>query len=1097
MGPSAPSPTLGSAQGGVRFQLVRSEGDAATPFVVLHEGRFSRIYLAEVRVDGGAAVSQFALKIQSDSYKPPAHGHGQSMTNPDIDELWQREIDDLARIDSPNVVRRVPAPESLLNSLPVVYCAKVGTYFHPVCAETGNLLSVCKDDEFLADRGLVKYSQDTWRYLHGGGGDRAARTFYRIPGATGERPRDGVVVRTGAELYRDWSRLVYAGAEDPVANKAKAALPCLACEHRGTCFPADPVAGRIPAEDHLHAVSFYDFRALPLQLLDVDYDQLCDLLGGIDFAEVSTGSGGSSRAQQELLKRFVPQYSGGVQWLFRGDPKRFPLEVLRLKLTAFQEVCEGLGALHLATGRPHFGIAPQNVMAKLVAQGRFAPARWGFQVQLVDLGGPVRQAHPGRSADMPSLLEPGPELREDLRMRPYYSPELQGLDGQSSSMAVQFRPAEASGDKVHIVLEAQGPANLKRFRVGDYVCVMPSSGNLSGDLGLWARIDELRQKGLLASAVVGKDSPCVRWAGRSLDATCSFFRNFGPPVDLYGLGMLLFRTLLVNDQQSMDDIEEVVAKCLRRLRDELSGGAVDERAVLARVQQFVGGKEVRARFEAQNVLQRRADRLEHQRAAIGDRDPIDSGLWHALLNIAFRLTTQFKGYSYSDSHVEGSPFLLRQVHADIESLRRRLQVDMFAAEARDTVIGTACAGVLEQLRSELLASPEAQNATSTGAVRRAEKGFRLTLQKDGETTSQEYNFSREQVTIGRREVENLVRLNDPMVSSAHAVIEKTPDGYVVIDRNSTNGTEVDGIRLPGDVPQPLQDGSVIRLRPFTMIFHTGSDRMNVTAVMQMVTTEQLAEQVNAEFAARLDAPAAEQLEALRQVLLKARPAMGAAGLLAKVEELGQRFRRGKQAEAASGDAQPAAKFFTSAHKALSHLATTLLGSGDFSKPDEIERFAQKLAQFVDATTHWIEGALLLRRELGHHLELGATGSGSISNVKTAADVRQLALNWSASSNTPEQAAVFLRKFFGDVQAMMEGLLAGAKTIRKAIRERLDPDRLVDQVGRGLMTNMAAGSALWKHYVEVFLDVAEGKQFELELDRLLQKSLQERRSGDRK
>ena len=54
------------------------------------------------------------------------------------------------------------------------------------------------------------------------------------------------------------------------------------------------------------------------------------------------------------------------------------------------------------------------------------------------------------------------------------------------------------------------------------------------------------------------------------------------------------------------------------------------------------------------------------------------------------------------------------------------------------------------------------------------------MRKDGDATPQDYSFSRDQITIGRREVENLVRLNDPMISSAHAVIEKQTDGYVLI-----------------------------------------------------------------------------------------------------------------------------------------------------------------------------------------------------------------------------------------------------------------------------------------------------------------------------
>ena len=80
---------------------------------------------------------------------------------------------------------------------------------------------------------------------------------------------------------------------------------------------------------------------------------------------------------------------------------------------------------------------------------------------------------------------------------------------------------------------------------------------------------------------------------------------------------------------------------------------------------------------------------------------------------------------------------------------------------------------------------------------------------------------------------------------------------------------------------------------------------------------------------------------------------------------------------------------------------------------------------------------------------------------------------------------------------MEGLLKGSQQVRRAVRERLDPQKLVDQATAesvALLVKATANSALWKLYVQTFQEVTEGKQFELELDRLLQKSLQERISG---
>ena len=137
----------------------------------------------------------------------------------------------------------------------------------------------------------------------------------------------------------------------------------------------------------------------------------------------------------------------------------------------------------------------------------------------------------------------------------------------------------------------------------------------------------------------------------------------------------------------------------------------------------------------------------------------------------------------------------------------------------------------------------------------------------------------------------------------------------------------------------------------------------------------------------------------------------------------------------------------------------------------------------------------LRRALGKHLELGATSTSmGRPMVRSAADVRQLLLGWAEASAAADPSGYFLAKFYDDVIAIFEGLLAGSQQVRRAIRERLDPARLVDQAGRGIINNAAASSALWKLYVQTYQEVTEGKQFELELDRLLQKSLQDHRSG---
>jgi len=65
------------------------------------------------------------------------------------------------------------------------------------------------------------------------------------------------------------------------------------------------------------------------------------------------------------------------------------------------------------------------------------------------------------------------------------------------------------------------------------------------------------------------------------------------------------------------------------------------------------------------------------------------------------------------------------------------------------------------------------------------------------------------LSIGRAP-ENAIRLDgDEFASASHARVEGRSDGAWLVDRGSTNGTYVNGIRV--DEPHRLEDGDVVRV----------------------------------------------------------------------------------------------------------------------------------------------------------------------------------------------------------------------------------------------------------------------------------------------
>jgi pSer/pThr/pTyr-binding forkhead associated (FHA) protein len=698
---------------------------------------------------------------------------------------------------------------------------------------------------------------------------------------------------------------------------------------------------------------------------------------------------------------------------------------------------------------------------------------------LIDLGSPASalpaSAVAASDGGFVDLVVPGSELREDPAFVPFAAPDLYGGEGQSLALPLSCTEAAAADGAVRLALEAAGGTGPKQVRPGDVVGVVPSAPGAS-DLVLWARVEEVRDGGFVAAARVAANDPRAQWAGRRFDARLSFHSRLGTVADFFGLGMLLFRTLLVNDGQTIDDVAAAIGKCVRRVEDG-AAGEVDGAVASARLQQLLGNAELRQRFEVGHVLQRRTDR-ERCGAQAGP-PAIDAVIWRDVLRLGFRLVTKWRGFGFTEHESGSADAGLRHLVDQIDAVCRRLSVDLFQRADRDAAIAAVGGEVLEKLRAET--DPRDERPLVTTVMQTPER-FHLLLQREGESGApQDLAFDRDRVTLGRREGDNVVRLADPMVSSQHAVIERREDEWVVIDRKSTNGTEVDGIRLHPEVPQPLYDGAVIVIRPFRLTFRTGVTALDATLAVNTITAPALMERLRSAFAAAAASP--ERREALRRVLLEARDAVGSRQLADRLEEA-LRATGGPVREDTKADLAVAA------HRSLAQLSRTLVGGSEFATPEDVQAFAGKLARFVESTSGYIEGMLELRRVLGKHIEIGAatTASGRPA-ARTAAEVQQLLLGW-AAREAVDAGGWFLAKFYDDVTGIIEGLLRGTQQVRRAVRERLDPDKLVAAAGQearlGMLVNVAANSALWKLYVEAYREVTGGEEYEAEIDRLLQK-----------
>jgi len=89
---------------------------------------------------------------------------------------------------------------------------------------------------------------------------------------------------------------------------------------------------------------------------------------------------------------------------------------------------------------------------------------------------------------------------------------------------------------------------------------------------------------------------------------------------------------------------------------------------------------------------------------------------------------------------------------------------------------------------------------------------RLVLVKDGGETS--FPLTRDSTTLGRHKNNDVV-VSDPKVSSFHARIDKTPEGFVIVDLKSRNGSFLNGKRVDSAV---LKTGDEVRLGTARLVY---------------------------------------------------------------------------------------------------------------------------------------------------------------------------------------------------------------------------------------------------------------------------------------
>ena len=530
--PRTTHPLLPLEEAPFAVHLVRSERASDFEHFVRLGGDTSdsRSYLAELRSAAGVLLESLVLRVPEtfNQALDPASAL-------EVDQTWRKRHTDLKRFAAeseyfPQLV--LPAePEAPHFLPPMIYCKERQRFFAIPCPETLVPLTTCRDNELLAKHQLPLYSVSPRGLLvhpETESRDDVVLRFYvaseEVPPELAERGVLGLRELRG-ELGKTLDRMEAEGK-----GVERSTLPATASE--------DPWWVFTDRDSPYLITPFYPYT----------FDRFADFLGG--------------RPTDGLEAKDSP---GGEGFLFALEGSGLDaVEILLLKMIFFSQVVSALKEYYNEL-EPHLDLHPGHLVVDTVPFGADLPRRWGFQVKLLGLSSArpatlpqnIQVLMPPRRAQVPYC---SPRVRSACMIQPRQGelqierlhPEAEG----SGRWFIQARLRDPNG-----ILPRPGPRDLLTLAWPEALlgrtepvsarCSGDSGGHHTSELTVLAgplELDEATRRRLEQAR--GLSSPGVRYR---------IYPELGVPEDIYSLGVLLLRLLLVNDQQDLSLLEPLIA----------------------------------------------------------------------------------------------------------------------------------------------------------------------------------------------------------------------------------------------------------------------------------------------------------------------------------------------------------------------------------------------------------------------------------------------------------------------------------------------------------------------------------------------------------
>lgn len=366
------------------------------------------------------------------------------------------------------------------------------------------------------------------------------------------------------------------------------------------------------------------------------------------------------------------------------------------------------------------------------------------------------------------------------------------------------------------------------------------------------------------------------------------------------------------------------------------------------------------------------------------------------------------------------------------------------------------------------------------------------------------------VTIGRAATADLV-LKDPqrMVSSRHGEIRRRGSSWVLVDLGSTNGTELNEIRLTARNEYGLKDGDRITLGDFLLTFKAVVPPQEVFGTSQPVDAQPsqpipgdkiqaLLYLLRRAYADSDCVDAESRHEHLQKLLRQTVGHLDRQSLQTRLDLLKRSLLSASasvEPEKLSRPVAPPPPSIPSLRREKSALATSefrglaqafLRDIEQLLSRDQSDQVVRRIEQVLHVVFAGLADAIKGRREFQREFEVEATRildwtPNPIKHAETAGEIASLLLDPRSPGLSEEQAKAYLQEVFQDLTLHQLGLMAGFRECVRGLLKEFDPALLTKgekgkSIGKGLGLlggkGVRADAAAWQRFLEKYRQLTE-------------------------